>query len=129
MRVELLIVAGIVALVVACTGGEEQIIQTPSPPTGGPDPMTVETLAGRTVPGTDISVVGYIVNDQVGARLCDVLLESFPPQCGPIAVEIADYENLGIGFEDAQKVRWTENKVALRGSWSDGVFTPTGLLD
>lgn len=129
MKFFLVIMAVVSAFAVACSSGEDQPTPTPTPPTGGPDPMVVQTLADRTEPGSDISVVGYVVIEPTGARLCDGLLESLPPQCGLASVSIVDYEDLGIDFEEAQGVRWTEHKVALRGSWRDGVFTPTGLLE
>ncbi len=118
----------IIPLAIACGSGDEQTMPTPTPPTGGSDPMVVQTLADRTEPASDLSVVGYVVVRN-GGRLCDVLLESFPPQCGPASVELAGYEDLDVEFTEAQGVRWTENKVAFRGRWKDSVFTPSRLLD
>jgi hypothetical protein len=75
----------------------------------------------------DVVVVGYVVVDQIGARLCGILAESLPPQCGgPGSTQVIGIEKLDAQFKEAQGVRWTENHVTLWGHYADGTIT---LLD
>ncbi len=59
----------------------------------------------------DATVSGFVVWDQTSARLCETLMESYPPQCGWLWIVIADPEKLDVGLEEAQGVRWTSNRV------------------
>jgi inhibitor of cysteine peptidase len=74
-------------------------------------PIDVGDLADAG-PG-DVTVRGFVIWDDSSARLCELLLESYPPQCGGASIEIADPESLGVELEEAQGVRWTPNAVTL----------------
>jgi predicted secreted protein len=94
----------------------------PSEPTGPPPRTSTATAGidvGELVDGEsgDVAVRGFVIWDNTSARLCEVLLESYPPQCGGASVDIADPERLGVDLEEAQGVRWTSNVVTLVGSF------------
>ena len=55
-------------------------------------------------------------------RLCDAVLESFPPQCGEPAVAVTGLDVTGIaGIEFSQNVFWAEG-VRARGDLADGTL-------
>ncbi|MGI9598858.1 MAG: protease inhibitor I42 family protein [Acidimicrobiales bacterium] len=64
-----------------------------------------------------VLVSGYVVWDSSGARLCETLAESFPPQCGGSSVVIVDPIQLDpeIEFQQDQGVRWTDGHVSIGG--------------
>ncbi len=82
-----------------------------------------ELLAGSTP--TDATVVGFVVIDDGGSRLCETLAESFPPQCGGAAVAIANPDTLALNLEQEQSVRWTSERVQLPGTYDGTRFTLT----
>ncbi len=56
-------------------------------------------------------------------RLCDSALESFPPQCGDPAVELAGLDVTGVaGIDFSQNVFWADG-VRARGQLADGTLT------
>ena len=58
---------------------------TPSPAPSAPaDAITVDALMAdaATLDGQLIRVKGYLLATDAGARMCSLLLESYPPQCG-----------------------------------------------
>ncbi len=79
-----------------------------------------EVVAGRD--GRYVSISGYVLWDDVNARLCEVLLESFPPQCGGLSVVIVDPIQLDseLQLEEELGVRWTDNEVVIGGYFEDG---------
>lgn len=74
-------------------------------------------------PLTDVTVSGFVVWDSGGARLCEVLMESFPPQCGGAAVTISDPDSLQVELEEAQSVRWTNDPVQIVGDFDGSRLT------
>ncbi len=67
-------------------------------------------------------VVGFVVWDDVSARLCDVLMESFPPQCGSPWVVVANPESLTVRLESAQGVQWTQGETSIEGYFDGDRF-------
>lgn len=63
----------------------------------------------------EVVVSGAVVWGQDGARLCEVLMESFPPQCGGDSVVIANPEKLDVTLETNGDVRWTQGHVDIAG--------------
>lgn len=59
-------------------------------------------------------VVGFVLWDDSGARLCEVLMESYPPQCGGMSLAIANPDGLDLESEEAQGVRWTPGRAELQ---------------
>ena len=75
----------------------------------------VDALFDGNGPRTAV-VEGFVLIDEASARLCEVLMESFPPQCGGLSVVIANPTGLGSTIlTEAQGISWTERAVALSG--------------
>jgi predicted secreted protein len=85
-------------------------------------PIEVAELLEGSSP-TDASVVGFVIVNDRGARLCEALAESFPPQCGGSAVVIANPDALTVALEQEQGVRWTNERVRLDGTYDGTQFT------
>jgi hypothetical protein len=69
------------------------------------------------------AVKGFLVVDAGGARLGEVLAESYPPQCGGEALPITNYEEfLGVPVQEAQGVTWTDEVVSFIGLIVDGTL-------
>jgi len=57
-------------------------------------------------------------------RLCEVLFESFPPQCGGASIEIRGLDLTTVnGLQVEQNVSWTDREVTLTGVLESGVLT------
>lgn len=75
-----------------------------------------------------IAVQGFLLDDGTGARLCEVLAESYPPQCGGASLPVIGYEEMiDIPLINAQGVTWTDQPVSLLGAIANGalVVDPT----
>jgi hypothetical protein len=107
----------LVALVVAC--GSESTTDTSDSAIA---PIEVAELLDGSSP-TDASVIGFVVIDDGGSRLCEALAESFPPQCGGSAVVIANPDVLTVALEQEQSVQWTNERVRLDGTYDGAQFT------
>jgi hypothetical protein len=100
---------------------------------GAGSPMVVdggltvsEALAGDVA--GPIAVSGFVVEDAGGLRLCEVLLESYPPQCGGASIPLADTSTVDPDeLQTAQGVTWTDYPVTVLGEVVDGVLVPTPL--
>lgn len=66
---------------------------------------------------------GYFVADDGGARLCETLIESFPPQCGGASLPVGDFD-VGVRLSSEAGVSWTDQVVYLEGEIIGGVFQP-----
>lgn len=67
-------------------------------------------------------VAGFVIWDDSGARLCQQLLESYPPQCGQPSVPIANPDALDFPFDETQDIRWTPNAIEVEAAWDgDGL--------
>lgn len=71
----------------------------------------------------EASVIGYVVIDDAGARLCEALAESFPPQCGGASITIANPDALTVALEQEQSTQWTNERVRLDGTFNGAEFT------
>ena len=66
---------------------------------------------------------GFLVVDGEGARLCEALAESFPPQCGGTAIPLQPAEApAGATTTTEGDVTWTEQPLLVEGEILDGVF-------
>lgn len=93
-------------------------------PSGG---MTVDGgLSVSDALGTDatgiLAVRGFLVSDATGVRLCEVLAESFPPQCGGASFEVRDLRSIEELTTAEGDVRWSEAEVTIWGEFVDGAF-------
>ena len=85
-------------------------------------PLIADTLFDSDI-DADVLVVGFLVADSVGVRLCGAIMESFPPQCGSNSVTVTGIERLDVTFQESQGVRWTDTHVTVWGHFSDGLLT------
>lgn len=70
------------------------------------------------------SVSGLLVAEGDLVRLCEVLLESFPPQCGGASIEIRGLDLTTVnGLQVEQNVSWTDREITLTGMLELGVLT------
>ena len=91
--------------------------------------MTVD--GGLTIPeainyqGEEvIAVKGYVVRDGETNKLCEVLAESYPPQCGGATLTVENPETLdSLVLIEAEGIQWSEDYVTVFGHISDGVIT------
>jgi hypothetical protein len=92
--------------------------------------LSISEALNGTVTGT-IAVGGFVVGDADSVRLCELLAESFPPQCGGASVTLSgisvddldglpDSENLDL--QTSQGVTWTDRSVSFFGELVDGEF-------
>jgi hypothetical protein len=91
------------------------------------EPLTVpEALAQGS---GEVTVTGSLVVADGEVRLCEVLLESFTPQCGgaSLVVEDLDVEALPLAAEG--DVAWSEGGALLQGELDDGVLRRTEVVD
>ena len=87
-----------------------------------------EALTGDAAGG--IAVSGFLFDDGSGPVLCEVLAESFPPQCGGASVPVEGYEEaVDVPLVSEQGVTWTDQPLTLFGEIVDGTFVidPTVL--
>lgn len=76
-----------------------------------------------------IAVSGFLVQNDGGSYLCGALAESYPPQCGGGALELANFDAEILGdvtdapVSQAQGVTWTDAPISLLGTVDNGVFT------
>ena len=112
----------------SCLEGSTGCDDTPSASgTGGvesgPDgsvPVGEAVAAGIQGP---FLVSGFLVVDADGARLCEALAESFPPQCGGTSVPLQPAEApAGAATTTEGDVTWSEQPVLVEGEIVDGVF-------
>ena len=107
-----------------------------------PDPAGGTVSSGMLVDGglsvaealeTDatgvIAIRGFIVADEGSVRLCELLAESFPPQCGGASIVLAGFSADGLaelpndetlGLDTAQGITWTNQSVSFLGELADG---------
>lgn len=110
-----------------------------APATAGVDPaagivladagLSVAEALGRPE-GEHLVVRAFVVVDGGGARLCDVLRESSPPQCGGRSAPVSGLpDELVAGLSEEAGTRWSEQPVQLIGAVRDGTFVkdPTAL--
>ena len=63
-----------------------------------------------------MAVTGAVFVDPDGTvRLCDAVLESFPPQCGGATLVVDGLDLASLQLEEANGMRWAEG-VTLLGS-------------
>lgn len=91
--------------------------------------LSVEEALASTLAGP-LLVQGFIVaRDGEPVRLCDLLAESYPPQCGgaSLVVEGLDLDTVeGLtrtAEPDLAQAAWSEATVSVLGEVADGVLT------
>lgn len=70
-----------------------------------------------------IAVKGFLLIDDDGARLCELLAESLPPQCGGVFVPIEGFEEIvDAPLSESQGISWTDQYVSFLGEFVNGTF-------
>ena len=107
-----------VAMVAFDGGGVSEAAGLPLAPAGGED---------TDGPNSPLLLEGFLVVRDGEVHLCESLAESFPPQCGGIAIAV---EGLDItSVEDLRRegdVLWTEDIVQVGGTFSGDVLIVVG---
>lgn len=125
------LMAGILAvmLVAACTDGGTTN-DGPDDTAGPSSGILVD--GGLTIPEafeTDatgiLAVQGFFFDDGTGPRLCELLAESFPPQCGGAELPLADTDFALEGLQTEGSVTWSDAYVVVLGELLDGTLHPS----
>lgn len=100
----------------ACGGNDGGRAPEPEPPAvGTPTPdggLSVQEAIDSELDGL-LMVKGFVVQTGDEVRLCSVLAESFPPQCGSPSLAVEG--RVDADFAEEGDVRWTETEVSLLG--------------
>lgn len=81
-----------------------------------------QVLAAGSIDGSFV-VQGFLFVDADGnAELCDLVLESYPPQCGGEALPVSGDLSL-IELTTDQGLSWTDSPIALEGTFDGTTFT------
>lgn len=88
-------------------------------------PISVTELVARS---TDTATVrGFLHVDEGQARLCDAILESYPPQCGEPSITLVDLNVDAIaGTTTAGGITWKERVVLTVQRVDADVFHAVG---
>ncbi|HZB41509.1 MAG TPA: hypothetical protein VE487_11110 [Ilumatobacter sp.] len=94
-------------------------------PTTGPPPTTVPVSPPPTVPHDQVyELIGTVIEESDGPRLCYMVLESLPPQCGG-GVALVDWSWDAITVERVDTdVTWVE-QIYVSGTYDDAAQTFT----
>ena len=119
------LLAATALLLAACDSSEDEPTSPPSNATG-PGISIADALTSDS--DQPLLVNGAIVATAQDTRLCDVLMESYPPQCGgPYLIveglDLATVDNL----QEASGVSWTDFPFQLLGTVENGVITVNSL--
>ena len=77
--------------------------------------------------GSEVTVGGFLIVDTDGnSRLCSVLLESFPPQCGGDRIDLPGFEVSSV--PNTKSVQFSEGGIRTV-IWSDGQISIMGIRD
>lgn len=92
-------------------------------PESGPDgSVPVADAVAAEIQGPFL-MSGYYLGDGSGARLCESLAESFPPQCGGVSIPLDESgSTVDAPTTTEGDVTWTDAPVAVEGEIVDGVF-------
>ena len=92
---------------------------------GDDDAGPVTSISDATSSDGEAELEGFVVVNGEMARLCEALLESFPPQCGEPSIEIGNIAELDAELTTAEGVSWTDQPITLSGTSDAGVLTIT----
>lgn len=71
-----------------------------------PDAMAAEVEGG-------IHVVGLLIDDGSGWRLCELVLESYPPQCGGERLVVEGLDPSGLPLGEHAGVQWQTDATVV----------------
>ncbi len=112
----------LLAVIVACgsddTGGTKA---------GDGAELTEIGQALNAANGSEVTVGGFLIVDTDGnSRLCSVLLESFPPQCGGDRIDLPGFEVRSV--PNTKSVQFSEGGIRTV-IWSDGPISVKGIRE
>ncbi len=77
--------------------------------------------------GSEVTVSGFLIVDTDGnIRLCSVLLESFPPQCGGDRIDLVGFEVSTV--PNTKSAQFSEGGIRTV-LWSDDLITLKGIRE
>lgn len=72
-------------------------------------PLAAPLPGGETLEGNRAAVLGAFFVEGGVARLCEALMESFPPQCGGAATTLIGFDPALVQLEAAESIRWSDD--------------------
>jgi hypothetical protein len=97
-------------------GGEGGVASNPD------GSVSVADAAANQIDGPFI-LSGVYFSDSAGTRLCELIAESFPPQCGGATVNIDNSAGVDLGpLTTEGDVTWSDGPINVEGQFVDGVF-------
>lgn len=120
----------------ACLAGDPNCQDTVTP-LPGEEPTTDEPpgfLLVSDVVGVDIdggfALRGYYFDTPEGTFICDLIAESFPPQCGGDRLPLDNSAGEDLGpLQTEQGITWSNDQITVIGEIIDGVFVITPMSD
>ena len=110
-------------------GGSDGESLPPNPSGSGDEVIDGAISVGEALAymGDDpIAVEGFVVIDAEGARVCESLAESFPPQCGGAHLDVTNPDALtDLPLIEEGTTQWTDTYVTLAGDVNENEFTVT----
>ena len=92
-------------------------------------PLVGGGLSVADVTSTDIdggfAIEGFLVDTGDNAFLCELLAESFPPQCGGERIPFDNSAGIEFDIETANGVTWSNDLIVVVGEVIDGTFVAT----
>ena len=87
------------------------------------DAQTEIAQALETAEGSEVTVSGFLFADRDGStRLCNELLESYPPQCGGDRINLLEFDASSVpnsktpqSPSEIRTVRWTDSPITVTG--------------
>ena len=106
-------IAALVVIVAACGSDESD--------TGDGQMEIAQAL--EAAEGSEVTVSGHLIADSDGnTRLCSVLAESFPPQCGGDRIDLLGFDASSVPNSktpqrpsEIQTARWTDSYITVTG--------------
>lgn len=83
------------------------------------------TEAKTTEVEGSLHVVGLLIDDGSGWRLCELAAESYPPQCGGQTLDVQGLDPADLPLEESDGVRW-QSEATLVGEVEGATLTVTG---
>ncbi len=114
-------------LVAGCAISEPDPLPDAEPGAAGGTTMHVLTVPEAKTSDDEgaLFVVGLLIDDGSGWRLCEMVLESYPPQCGGAYLTVEGLDDSALPLEEASGVRWQVDATVV-GLVDGDVLTVTG---
>ena len=107
--------------------GNEEPQDLPSGDDDGDAVQVVDIAAAADSTG-QVIVSGFVVDVAGESRLCEVLAESFPPQCGGESITVTDLSQVDPdSLKTEGDVTWTDEPTMIMGEMVDGTLVATPI--